>query len=93
LRLFRAACEAVGCAHRMLIVHRDLKPSNILVNGEGEVKLVDFGIAKHRNGGTTADCQTTTGLFALSLNYAAPEQIRGEATGIAADVYSLGVVL
>jgi serine/threonine-protein kinase len=93
LRLFRAACEAVSYAHRMLIVHRDLKPSNILVNTEGEVKLVDFGIAKHLDRGTAADAQTTKGFFALSLNYAAPEQIRGEGAGIAADVYSLGVVL
>jgi eukaryotic-like serine/threonine-protein kinase len=93
LRLFRSACEAVSYAHRMLIVHRDLKPSNILVNSDGEVKLVDFGIAKHLGGGSDTEDQTTAGLFQLSLNYAAPEQIRGETAGIVGDVYSLGVVL
>jgi serine/threonine-protein kinase len=91
LLLLRSVCEAVVYAHRMLIIHRDLKPSNILVNSEGEVKLLDFGIAKHLAG--AEDGQVTSGGLALSLNYAAPEQIRGERPGVAADVYSLGIVL
>ena len=92
LRLFRAACEAVSYAHRNLIVHLDLKPSNVLVSTEGEVKLVDFGIARQLspNGGTE---KTATVRRWLSLGYAAPEQLRGGPLDVQADVYSLGVIL
>lgn len=92
LELFVAACEAVSCAHRNLTVHLDLKPSNILVNVDGEVKLVDFGIAKSISAGGDIS-RTMTALQMLSLEYAAPEQIRGEGVGVETDVYSLGVVL
>ncbi len=93
LAVFREICEAVQHAHGHLIVHRDLKPSNILVTANGRVKLVDFGIAKQlvQDGG--ADAATRTGLQMMTPAYAAPEQIRGEPTGLHTDVYALGVVL
>jgi serine/threonine-protein kinase len=93
LQLFRAASEAVSYAHAMLIVHRDLKPSNILVDSTGDVKLVDFGIAKRLKGPQDKSGQTTIGPAPLSLNYSAPEQIRGEADNVLFDVYALGVIL
>jgi serine/threonine protein kinase len=92
LELFRAACEAVSYAHRNLIVHLDLKPSNVLVDAEGDVKLVDFGVARHLTADGAADRTATLHRW-LSLNYAAPEQIRGDAVDVQADVYSLGVIL
>jgi serine/threonine-protein kinase len=93
LRLFRDVCEAVQHAHRHLVVHRDLKPSNILVTPEGQVKLVDFGIAKHLDRTGEAIEATVTGMRLMTPAYAAPEQIRGESIGVHTDVYSLGVVL
>ncbi len=91
LSLFVAICRAVAAAHRQLIVHRDLKPSNILVSAEGRVKLLDFGIAKLLD--DDAELPTRTGFGALTPEYAAPEQLRGEAVTTSADVYALGVVL
>jgi len=96
LRLFRRVCEAVQYAHSHAIIHRDLKPSNIFVTEEGEVKLLDFGIAKQLNPdeSTEADAmRTITGLRMMTLAYAAPEQIAGGAVGVYSDVYALGVVL
>ncbi len=93
LRLFRDICEAVQHAHGHLIVHRDLKPSNILVTADGRVKLLDFGIAKQLAPDTDEAAATRTGLQMMTPAYAAPEQIRGEPTGVHTDVYALGVVL
>ncbi len=90
LRLFQQACRAVAYAHQNLIVHRDLKPSNIFVSNHGEVKLLDFGIAK------LLDPEHATSVSSrprLTLDYAAPEQILGEPVTTATDVFSLGVVL
>lgn len=93
LSLFRAACEAVSFAHRNLVVHLDLKPSNILVTARGDVKLVDFGVSRLLDGaGDTLD-RTATGYRRLSMNYASPEQIRGEALDVQSDVHGLGAVL
>jgi hypothetical protein len=90
LRVFLKACDAVSYAHGMLVVHRDLKPSNILVTREGEPKLLDFGIAKL----ITPDAERTDTVGRLlSPDYASPEQVKGEDTGTATDVYSLGAVL
>ena len=93
LRLFRAVCEAVQYAHSQAVIHRDLKPSNILVKGDGTVRLLDFGIAKHIESLDLSVDQTMTGLRLMTPAYAAPEQVRGERIGISADVYSLGVIL
>ncbi|HEY7627465.1 MAG TPA: serine/threonine-protein kinase, partial [Ilumatobacteraceae bacterium] len=91
LALFGQVCEAVQYAHRQMVVHRDLKPSNILVTRDGAVKLLDFGIAKPIS--TEHDDLTRTGPRLMTLAYAAPEQIRGGITGVATDVYALGVIL
>ncbi|HVQ33735.1 MAG TPA: serine/threonine-protein kinase [Lysobacter sp.] len=93
LDLFHQVCDAVSHAHANLIVHRDLKPSNILVTPAGDVRLLDFGIAKLIDADVGAPEQTRTGVRAFTLHYAAPEQVRGEPVSTMTDVYSLGVVL
>ncbi len=94
IKLFLDVCEAVQHAHRSLIVHRDLKPSNILVTGSGEVKLLDFGIAKLlADVDDEAAVRTRTGLHPMTPAYAAPEQVRGLPITTATDVYQLGVLL
>ncbi len=91
LLLFVVVCRAVAAAHRLLIVHRDIKPSNILVDGGGQVKLLDFGIAKLL--GDTEGGTTRNGIVAMTPAYAAPEQHSGGSISTATDVYSLGVLL
>ncbi len=94
LQLFRQVCEAVRFAHRHAVVHRDLKPSNILVTASGEVKLLDFGIAKDLEDAAGAgEGRTVEGLRLFTPGYAAPEQIAGGAIGLFTDVYTLGVLL
>ncbi|MCL1635082.1 serine/threonine-protein kinase [Luteimonas sp. SX5] len=93
LALFQQVCEAVSHAHANLIVHRDLKPSNIMVTPGGEVRLLDFGIAKLLDTENKTIERTRTGVRAFTLHYAAPEQVRGEPVTTMTDVYSLGVVL
>ncbi len=90
LRLFVVACRAVDAAHRALIVHRDLKPSNVFVSADGDVKLLDFGIAKLLEGDDALD---RTVVPAFTPAYAAPEQRAGSAVTTATDVYALGVLL
>lgn len=90
LTLFAKVCDAVDHAHRFLIVHRDLKPGNVLVDGAGEPKVLDFGIAKLLDEGA----QDRTGsTILMTPDYAAPEQIRGGQISTATDVYALGAVL
>ena len=93
LGAFRHVCDAVQHAHRHMVVHRDLKPSNILVTADGRVKLLDFGISRQLAAIDRAADPTTTIVRHLTPTYAAPEQIRGEATTVQTDVYSLGVIL
>lgn len=93
LRLFLQVCGAVQHAHSKLIVHRDLKPANILVDNDGSVKLLDFGVAGllgSERGGPLA-AQSAPRL--LTPEYASPEQLRDEDMTVRSDVYSLGVVL
>lgn len=94
LGLFLQVSDAVQYAHRNLIVHRDIKPANILVTPEGKVKLLDFVIAKLFVGHEEFDdTQHTRTDLMLTLDYASPEQARGEPVGTATDIYSLGTVL
>ncbi|HEX5227910.1 MAG TPA: tetratricopeptide repeat protein [Bryobacteraceae bacterium] len=93
LRLFLAVCEAVQYAHEHAIIHRDLKPSNILVTQSGEVRLLDFGIAKQLETLDRPVDQTRTELRLMTPAYAAPEQVLGGQVGIFTDVYALGVIL
>jgi serine/threonine protein kinase len=96
IRLFLDVLSAVAHAHANLVVHRDLKPSNVLVRNDGEVKLLDFGIAKLLAEGADADTATqltVEGSGPLTPQFAAPEQITGGAVTTATDVYALGGLL
>lgn len=93
LRLFRLVCHATQHAHQALVVHRDLKPSNIFVSVDGQVKLLDFGVAKLLEAEPGVPEGATREHRAVTLAYAAPEQLRGEPITTATDVYALGVVL
>ncbi len=92
LALFRKVCDAVRFAHSHLIVHRDLKPPNILVTAKGDVKLLDFGIAKLLDQELSADQTSATNIM-LTPRYASPEQALGLSISTQSDVYSLGVIL
>ena len=91
LELLLQLMAAVGHAHTKRIVHLDLKPGNILVTGAGEVKLIDFGIARSLDG-ECAHPGVSSAARALTPDYASPEQIHGAPLGATSDVYSLGVV-
>jgi serine/threonine-protein kinase len=99
LRLFLDVLDAVAHAHANLIVHRDLKPMNVLVSTGGQVKLLDFGIAKliERDAawpsGRTTAALTREGGAAMTPEYAAPEQLTGGIVTTSSDVYALGVLL
>jgi serine/threonine protein kinase len=96
VRLFLDVLSAVAQAHANLIVHRDLKPSNVLVRNDGEVKLLDFGIAKllgEDPSSASSTLLTLEGSGALTPQFAAPEQVTGLAVTTATDVYELGVLL
>jgi serine/threonine protein kinase/tetratricopeptide (TPR) repeat protein len=93
LELFLKICAAVEFAHRNLIVHRDIKPSNILVNAEGEPKLLDFGIAKLLAKDEDAAQFTTEAQQHLTPICASPEQAKGDPITVASDIYSLGALL
>jgi eukaryotic-like serine/threonine-protein kinase len=93
LALFDDVLSAVAQAHSHLVIHRDIKPNNILVSAEGQVKLLDFGIAKILQQESLDSPITAEGQRALTPEYAAPEQMRGAPVTTATDVYALGVLL
>jgi serine/threonine-protein kinase len=94
LRLFVSVCRAVQNAHQNLVVHRDIKPSNVLVSGAGDIKLLDFGVARLL--GETGDADTRRGggeAHLITPEYASPEQAAGKPVATTSDVYQLGVLL
>ena len=96
LKLFLQVVRAVQYAHSRLIVHRDLKPNNILVTSDGQLRLLDFGIAKllqTEDEDREASKLTEIGGTALTPQYAAPEQILGQPVGTGVDIYALGLIL
>ena len=88
--LFKQMLDAIGYAHKKGLVHRDIKPANILISKDGNVKVLDFGIAKLKN-----DDQglTNAGVQVGTIAYMSPEQVRAEEVDLQSDIYSLGVTL
>jgi serine/threonine protein kinase len=93
LRYARQILEALRYAHAVGIVHRDIKPSNIMITPQGEVKLLDFGLALGGPLGAPDQRLTTTGALVGSMHYIAPEHIAGEPHDARSDIYAVGVTL
>ena len=101
LRIARDVAHALCHAHAAGVVHRDLKPENLMLDLQGQVKILDFGLAKHAGPGQSGDVQhastlsfaTADGVILGTPSYMAPEQIHGKATDARADIFSVGVVL
>jgi len=91
VRLFLQVLEAIDAAHRALIIHRDIKPANVLVTADGNVKLLDFGIAKTLDGRIGG--MTGTGIAPMTPEYASPEQLAAQPLTTASDIYALGLLL
>jgi len=96
LGVFLKVCDAVQHAHQRGVIHRDLKPSNILVDGSGNPKVLDFGVAHLASHDLkVATVVTASGQVLGTLPYMSPEQVRGDDSGadVRTDVYALGVLL
>ncbi len=92
LQLFQSVCAAIHYAHQRLIIHRDLKSRNIMVTAEGQVKVLDFGIARLLDQDGMED-NDATAFNPVTLSCASPEQALGERLTLATDIYSLGILL
>ena len=90
IELARQLCAGVAAAHERGVLHRDLKPANVMIDGEGNVRITDFGIATSEMAGTDS---TTSGSFAGTPQYMAPEQLMGQPASVRTDLYALGLVL
>jgi eukaryotic-like serine/threonine-protein kinase len=93
LGLFRQLLDAIAFAHSQLVVHRDIKPGNVMIDASGQVKLLDFGVAKLIDADEEDEGLTRVVGSAYTEAFAAPEQVRGDPVGTAADVFSLGGLL
>jgi serine/threonine-protein kinase len=94
LGLFLQACDALDHVHRQLVLHRDVKPANLLVDAQGQVRLVDFGLGRVFDPDQfSVPRQTTIAAGRMTPEYASPEQARGEPVTVASEVYQLGLVL
>jgi serine/threonine protein kinase/Flp pilus assembly protein TadD len=89
LSIAKQVCEGLMEAHRLAVVHRDLKPQNIMIDEKGDVKIMDFGIARS----VEAPGVTQTGVMIGTPDYISPEQAEGEAADQRSDIYALGVIL
>ena len=88
LQLVDELCDGLGFAHRSGIVHRDIKPANVMVEHEGAVKILDFGIARIAESG-----MTQAGMLIGTLNYMSPEQVAGRVVDMRSDIFAVGAVL
>ncbi len=101
IKIATQTAEGLAKAHAAGIVHRDLKPENIMVTDDGYVKIIDFGLAKLRPGGSELDSERSTldqietydGVVLGTVGYMSPEQVKGQAADFRSDQFSLGVVL
>jgi serine/threonine-protein kinase len=91
VKVIQAICSGMHAAHQVHVIHRDLKPGNILVNREGLLKVVDFGLASAAIDGDSR--VTKTGAMVGTPAYMSPEQIRGEELNVRTDIYGLGVIM
>ncbi len=90
LGITRQICRGLEAAHEQTIVHRDIKPQNVLIDHKGEVKLMDFGIARMAE---STDGMTQAGLIVGTPHYMSPEQVQGRTLDARSDVYSMGVLI
>lgn len=99
LNISRQIIAAVAFAHSHGVIHRDLKPANIMVSGNGQVKVLDFGLAKNigpmadRLSGRSLSFPSQMGLVMGTVSYMSPEQLRGESLDFQSDIFSIGIIL
>ncbi len=89
LEIVRQVCDGIGYAHQKGVVHRDIKPANVMVQPDGHIKIVDFGIARLES----ASGHTVTGAVIGTFHYISPERLKGEASDGRADIWACGVML
>jgi len=87
VEIARQLCAGLAAAHERGVLHRDLKPANVMIDGRGQARITDFGLAVEKHGGAEA------GDFAGTVAYMAPERLHGAAATVQSDIYALGLVL
>jgi serine/threonine-protein kinase len=86
----RQICRGLQAAHEEGIIHRDIKPQNVLVDQKGQVKIMDFGIARRAE---AAEAMTSAGIIVGTPHYMSPEQVQGKNLDSRSDIYSMGVMM